>query len=200
MRDNTIVVVPGANGLVDAGGRRHRRPCRPAMFWSASSKSRLRRSRPSSARGRAAGARTILNPAPVVAFDRALLDLVDILVLNETELGVLTGADVGEDDPPARLIDARARPAARARTRSICVTLGKRGAIALVDGDAIAIAGRAVTAVDTTGAGDCFVGALAARLADGAAIRDCAGVRQRRGIDLRSAAWAPARRCRGATR
>jgi ribokinase len=54
----------------------------------------------------------------------------------------------------------------------ICVTLGKRGVLALTGGDASIIPGRAVRAVDTTGAGDCFVGALAAQLAGGKAIRD----------------------------
>jgi len=49
------------------------------------------------------------------------------------------------------------------RTGSICVTLGKRGVLALAGGEASMIAGRAVRAVDTTGAGDCFVGALAAQ-------------------------------------
>jgi ribokinase len=52
------------------------------------------------------------------------------------------------------------------------VTLGKRGVLALNGGDATVIAGRAVEAVDTTGAGDCFVGALAAQLSIGRAIRD----------------------------
>ena len=52
------------------------------------------------------------------------------------------------------------------------MTLGKRGVLALIDGEASMIAGRAVKAVDTTGAGDCFVGALAAQLAGGKSIRD----------------------------
>ena len=52
------------------------------------------------------------------------------------------------------------------------MTLGKRGVLALVDGEPMMIAGRAVKAIDTTGAGDCFVGAVAAQLASGKSIRD----------------------------
>ena len=63
----------------------------------------------------------------------------------------------------------RCQPAAN---RIICVTLGKRGVLALIGGEASMIAGRTVKAVDTTGAGDCFVGALAAQLAGGTSIRD----------------------------
>ena len=52
------------------------------------------------------------------------------------------------------------------------MTLGKRGVLALIDGQPPIIAGRAVKAVDTTGAGDCFVGALAAQFAGGQPIHD----------------------------
>jgi ribokinase len=52
------------------------------------------------------------------------------------------------------------------------VTLGKRGVLALVNDEPLIIAGRGVKAVDTTGAGDCFVGAVAARLAGGSSIGD----------------------------
>ncbi len=48
--------------------------------------------------------------------------------------------------------------------QTVCVTLGRRGVLAVIDGQASVIAGRAVKAVDTTGAGDCLVGALAAQL------------------------------------
>ena len=47
--------------------------------------------------------------------------------------------------------------------------------VALADAETIAVPGRAVKAVDTTGAGDCFVGALAAQLAQGSTIRDALG-------------------------
>jgi ribokinase len=52
------------------------------------------------------------------------------------------------------------------------VTLGRRGVLALVDGQPLIIPGRAVKAVDTTGAGDCFVGAVAAQLAAGKSIHE----------------------------
>jgi ribokinase len=171
--DNTIVVIPGANGLVTAADVGV-----PAIHAGDVLVSQFEIPLPAITafftRGRAAGARMILNPAPVVACDPALLDLVDILVLNETELGVLARAAVSEGDAPARVIEA-ARGLQRRRDQVICVTLGKRGAVALVNGETLTIQGRAVAAIDTTGAGDCFVGALAARLSAGAPLRDALG-------------------------
>lgn len=123
------------------------------------------------AQARAAGATTILNPAPAVSFDRKLLDLVDLLILNESELGFLAGSELGGADDDARFIKA-ARSLQACAGQIICVTLGKRGGIALLDGEPVIIPGRAVEAVDSTGAGDCFVGAVAAQLAIGTPIRD----------------------------
>lgn len=115
--------------------------------------------------GRAAGARTILNLAPVVAFDRGLLDLADIIVLNEVEIGAMDGSEFTDTDPDSKFIDA-ARRLQRMPAQVVCVTLGPRGIIAVGDFDPIVIPGHDVAAIDTTGAGDCFVGALAARLAE----------------------------------
>ena len=168
--DNTIVVIAGANALVgtddvgivpmvkgDVAVSQFEIPLPTitAFFHHA----------------RAASATTLLNPAPAQKFGRELLELVDILVLNETELGLLTDTGVSENDDPARII-AAARRLRASQDQTICVTLGKRGVVALAGRDELIVAGRKVQAIDATGAGDCFVGALAAQLADGARLRD----------------------------
>jgi ribokinase len=171
--DNTIVVVPGANGLVSAEDI-----AAAPLGKGDIAVSQFEIPLPTVAaffkRARAAGATTILNPAPAIEFGPELLDLVDILILNETELGLLTKTELRDSDDPARFIEA-ARAVPAKQDRIICVTLGKRGVLALIDGEASITAGRAVAAVDTTGAGDCFVGAVAAQLAEGKPVRDALG-------------------------
>lgn len=167
--DNTIVVIPGANGLVGAEDVE----VVPLLAGDVAV-SQFEIPLPAIAaffrRARAAGATTVLNPAPAQAMSRELLALVDILVLNETELGFLTGSELSESDEAARII-AVARQLQAREDQAICVTLGKRGVLALAGREEIAVPGRVVKALDTTGAGDCFVGALAAQLADDVPLR-----------------------------
>lgn len=167
--DNTIVVVPGANGLVGAEDVE----VVPLLAGDVAV-SQFEIPLPAIAaffrRARAAGATTLLNPAPAQAMSRELLALVDILVLNETELGFLAGSELSESDEAAKII-AVARQLQARQDQTICVTLGKRGVLALAGGEEIAVPGRVVKALDTTGAGDCFVGALAAQLADDMPLR-----------------------------
>lgn len=168
--DNTIVVIPGANALVDAAD-----VAAPTLAKGDIAVSQFEIPLPAIAaffkNARAAGATTILNPAPAIEFGGELLDLVDILILNESELGVLAKTALCDSDDDARFIEA-ARSVQASKDKIICVTLGQRGVVALIDGKPLVIAGRTVNAVDTTGAGDCFVGAVAAQLAAGQPIYD----------------------------
>jgi ribokinase len=161
--DNTIVVIPGANGLVTPDD-----VAAVPLAKGDIAVSQFEIPLPAIAaffkRARAAGATTILNPAPARAMNDELLDLVDILILNETELGFLTGLPLHENDHFDRLVDA-ARSLQAHPAQTVCVTRGERGVMALTDDKGWSTEGRKVEAIDTTGAGDCFVGAAAAVLA-----------------------------------
>jgi ribokinase len=168
--DNTIVVISGANALVstaDVSGVAFAKGDIAVSQFEiplASISAFLNRAR-------AAGATTILNPAPAIEVERDLLDLADILVLNESELGLLAKTELRDTDAAAVFIEA-ARSLQTRKEKTICVTLGRRGALALVEGKTLIIPGHTVEALDTTGAGDCFVGAVAAQLAGGKSIRE----------------------------
>ncbi|MDA9488339.1 ribokinase [Bradyrhizobium sp. CCBAU 11361] len=167
--DNTIVVIPGSNALVSADD-----VSVVPLVKGDVAVSQFEIPLPTIAaffrRARAAEATTLLNPAPAQKFGRELLELVDILVLNETELGFLAGTELSDSDEATRIIDVARQLQARA-DQTICVTLGKRGVLALAGREEFSAPGRVVKAVDTTGAGDCFVGALAAQLADEVPLR-----------------------------
>jgi ribokinase len=128
----------------------------------------------------------VLNLAPVHPVPDALLARVDVLVVNEHEAGFVLGRQVGGVDGATRAAgDLRGRgPAA------VVVTLGAAGAV-LADaaGSAHLPAPRA-NVVDSTGAGDAFVGALAAELARGAPLRDAVALAVRAGAAAVQAAGA----------
>jgi ribokinase len=121
------------------------------------------------ASARARGAVTVLNPAPAAPIKPELLAVTDWLIPNEVEFGILA-------DSAGVATDAAMRAFALRTGTRLVVTLGSRGA-ALVgpDGSVVHVPAVPVTAVDTTGAGDAFVGAFAVGLAlglpEGAAVR-----------------------------
>lgn len=107
------------------------------------------------ARARAGGCRIVLNLAPAGPWPEAVLRALDLLVVNEDEAASLA-AHIGAE--------ASARGLRQALAVDVVVTLGERGvAAASADGD-LRLGARKVEVVDTTGAGDCFTGVLAAAL------------------------------------
>ena len=105
---------------------------------------------------------TILNPAPAAPLSAELLKWTTYLIPNEHELAIVAGQDLVDVDDDAALIEVAERLGVR-----LIVTLGARGAAMEADGVVYRVPAEPVSAVDTTGAGDAFVGAFAFGLAAG---------------------------------
>lgn len=153
--ENAITVVPGANAelrpehLPDLSGidvllLQLESPLPSVEAWAR--------------KAHAEGVKVVLNtaPAPREALPVALLDALDLLIVNEGELTAMAG---GEGSIAARV--------ARLAMPGVVVTLGPRGCYAQIEGRALLQPGFRVDAIDTTGAGDTFCGALVAGLASG---------------------------------
>tara|TARA_B100000902_G_scaffold2533_2_gene3211 strand:- start:6107 stop:6979 length:873 start_codon:yes stop_codon:yes gene_type:complete len=99
------------------------------------------------------GIKTILNPAPAKIPTNELLELTDWFVPNEVEFSTITGTDAYDDK---NLISY-----ANTISSNLIVTLGENGAALVSENSVVKISAPKVSAVDTTGAGDAFVGAFA---------------------------------------
>jgi ribokinase len=107
--------------------------------------------------------RVILNPAPARVLPKRLLEYTDILIANETEILVLTGAQ----DVDTSTAAIACRPLLSQGVEQVITTMGKDGAIITSGVGASKIPGFKIKAVDTTSAGDTFAGAVACGLAEG---------------------------------
>lgn len=173
--ENSIVVSPGANSAFDRAAAE-----RLAPVWRSAAVVVLSLEIPHetafhvAASAAASGSRVLLNAAPAIAVRREVLQCCDPLVVNEHEAREVLGA--AENDPDASDYARLARRLLLAGARSVVVTLGADGAI-VAEGPAaapelVSVPAYRVEAVDTTGAGDAFVGAAAAELARGCSLLD----------------------------
>ncbi len=169
--ENSIVIVAGANGLVDrALVDRHMDlidecdivvmqleiPMDTVEYVAKEAKKR--------------GKMVILDPAPAPDFlPDSLVAQLDILKPNETELGKLSGYPT---DTLEQVFSAARKMMEEKGVKTIIATRGSHGSVAITPDEIIEVAGQKVKAVDTTAAGDSYTAALATKLAQGASMRE----------------------------
>ena len=156
--ENLIVVAPGANALLAPADVEIR-----AVHEATVVLAQLEVPLPAvQAAAMHARGTVVLNPAPPRSLPRQLLERVDVLVPNESELARLAGVE------PAHRSAAEIADLARSLgAGDVVVTLGARGALVVpATGEPTSIAPPPVAVRDTTGAGDCFCGALCVALAE----------------------------------
>lgn len=160
---NTIIVAPGANGRVaprdvDAAAGAWQQ----ARVVIAQLEIPLDTVIYALQKAHTANAITVLNPAPAQPLSRAVLQLADIVIPNETEAGQITGIPVTDVTSAQNAASALRQMGAR----RIVITLGAQGALFMDERATVQLLTPfPVQALDTTAAGDAFVGALAAGLA-----------------------------------
>lgn len=111
-------------------------------------------------RYKAKGATVILNPAPASQIPDGLLANVDILVLNESELVLLTGMPVSD----AKSAERAAQEILKPGVKTVIVTLGSKGALVVTSAQVMQVDTFKVDVVDSTAAGDAFIAGFAAKL------------------------------------
>ena len=164
--DNAITVASGANRHFSetmVSTEPH-----PSEVWVAQFETPIEATSIVMRKAHEAGARTVLNMAPIQPYPAALLKSIDVAVLNEIELSQATDTPVAASGPMSAVVDACHKLRAKG-VRAVVATLGPRGSIVVTAEHATEIPGARAEVIDTTGAGDCFVGAFAARLAAGTA-------------------------------
>ncbi len=114
------------------------------------------------------GIRVILNPAPAQPLPDELISLIDFIIPNETELSLLTGLEV-KDVPSA---EQAAKVLLQRGAKNVIVTLGEKGALLVSSKQVTQVNTYKVNVIDTTAAGDAFIGGFASALLRGVEIEE----------------------------
>jgi ribokinase len=166
---NGIVVVPGANGqLAPEDVDRSASSIAAARIVAVQLEVPLATVEHAARMAKARGKIVVLNPAPAQLLPPALIASADFLVPNEVEAAMLTGV-------PVDSVQSATEAARRLRTlgaANVIVTLGERGVVAVTAEGAQHFPASPVQAVDTTAAGDTFIGGFCAALAAGRSVNE----------------------------
>lgn len=162
--ENSIAVASGANDkLSPADVHKAKEVFQRARVVLLQLESPLKTVAASVALAAAAGVRVVLNPAPARVLPVQLLKRIYLLTPNQSEAELLTGVTVTSEAAAAKAAD---KLLARG-VQTVIITMGSRGAFVAGEGVRQLVHGFKVKAVDATGAGDVFNGALAVALAEG---------------------------------
>ncbi|WP_041946221.1 ribokinase [Variovorax paradoxus] len=160
---NRIVMIPGANAQVEIDEAVLRQQLQGTAFLVTQFEIPMDQVARAIAVAHGAGCKVLLNPSPVQPIAEPLWPQIDTLVVNEIEAQALCGQPADSPQEAALAGQAlRAKGIAR-----VVVTLGARGAVAIDADGARHHPAPKVQAVDTTAAGDTFLGALAVALGEG---------------------------------
>ena len=167
--ENSIIVHAGANARLRAEDVAHDLP--EAIVYLAQLETPLDTIEAFFAAARNVGGCCVLNTAPAVTGSDRLLPLADVLVMNETELAYYAGQTAAVSAAQVRRLGPRLlqRP-----QQALIVTLGAEGAWIFTHASEEFIPATPATVLDTTGAGDCFTGVLAAGIALGQVLPEAA--------------------------
>ena len=121
--------------------------------------------------GHKAGKFVVLNPAPACELPEEIFGYLSLFIPNETELAKYSGMEVNDEQTAAKA----AKCLMDKGVGNIIVTMGSKGSLICQEGGSVFVKARKVEAVDTTGAGDCYCGALCVALSEGRNLTEAAG-------------------------
>jgi ribokinase len=119
-------------------------------------------------RYKAKGTTVILNPAPARQIPEQLLTLIDILVPNESELSLLTNMSVTD----VKSAELAAQEILKRGVKTVIVTMGSKGALLVTGTQVTQVDTYKVEVVDTTAAGDAFIGGFASAMLSGNSLEE----------------------------
>lgn len=172
---NSIVLSPGANGNVSPADVDSASFSNPSTGSGQRSKLLLLQLEiptptvlHAAQQARKYGLTVILNPAPAKSLPTELISTVDVLIPNESELSLLTGLPVND----AVSAEKAAKEILKQGVKTVIVTLGSKGALLVTNTQVTQVDTYKVDVVDTTAAGDAFIGGFASAMLNGKSLED----------------------------